>query len=143
MEQQVKKYEIGFLVREESEIDEIKNAIAAAKGEIVSEGRLKKIRLSYPIQKETVAHFGYYWFNADTQAIKDMDAKLRLNVKVLRHILIAAPLELNVERMTGERGEKTERTREHVVVEKPVKKSSDSDAVDNAMLEKTLEDILK
>ncbi len=142
MEQQVKKYEIGFLVREESEVDEIKSAIAAAKGEIVSEGRLKKIRLSYPIKKETVAHFGYYWFNADTQAIKEMDAKLRLNTKVLRHIIIAAPLELNEERVTGVRGEKTEKPRERVA-EKPAKKSPDSDAVDNAVLEKTLEDILK
>ena len=142
MEQQVKKYEIGFLVREESEVDEIKNALAAAQAEIVSEGRLKKIRLSYPIQKETVAHFGYYWFNADTQAIKDMDAKLRLNSKVLRHIILAAPLELNEERVAGVRGEKTEKTRERSA-EKPAKKSTDSDAVDNAVLEKTLEEILK
>jgi len=144
VEQQVKKYEIGFLVREESEVDEIKNALAAAKAEIVSEGRLKKIRLSYPIKKETVAHFGYYWFNADTQAIKEMDAKLRLNTKVLRHIIIAAPLELNEERVAGVRGDKTERTRERsTTVEKPVKKSADFGAVDNAVLEKTLEDILK
>lgn len=142
MEQQVKKYEIGFLVREESEVDEIKNALAAVKAEIVSEGRLKKIRLSYPILKETVAHFGYYWFNADTQAIKVMDAALRLNSKVLRHIIIAAPVELNEERVSGVRGEKTEKTRERSA-EKPAKKSTDSDAVDNAVLEKTLEEILK
>jgi ribosomal protein S6 len=144
MEQQVKKYEIGFLVREESDVDEIKNALAAAKAEIVSEGRLKKLRLSYPIKKETVAHFGYYWFNLDTQAIKEMDAKLRLNSKVLRHILIADPLDLNEERaIGGVRGEKTEKTRERVAEKPAVKKSPDSDAVDNAMLEKTLEDILK
>lgn len=143
MEQQVKKYEIGFLVREESEVDEIKNALAAAKAEIVSEGRLKKIRLSYPIKKETVAHFGYYWFMLDTQALKEMDAKLRLNTKVLRHILIATPLELNNEdRVAGVRGEKTEKPRERSA-EKPAKKSPDFDAVDNAVLEKTLEDILK
>jgi len=142
MEQQVKKYEIGFLVREESEVDEIKNALAAIKAEIVSEGRLKKIRLSYPIKKETVAHFGYYWFNADTQAIKEMDAALRLNAKVLRHIIIASPLELNEERVAGTRGDKTERTRERSA-EKPAKKSADFGAVDNAVLEKTLEDILK
>ncbi len=143
MEQQVKKYEIGFLVREESEVAEIKNALAAIKAEIVSEGRLKKIRLSYPIKKENLAHFGYVWFNSDTQAIKEMDASLRLNSKVLRFIIIADPLELNEERATGTRGEKTERIRERSA-ERPAKKPvTSSDAVDNAVLEKTLEDILK
>lgn len=143
MEQQVKKYEIGFLVREESDVDVIKNALAAVKAEIVSEGRLKKIRLSYPIKKETVAHFGYYWFMLETQAIKGMDAGLRLNPTVLRHIIIAAPLELNEERVAGVRSDKTEKTRERSAAEKPAKKSTDFAAVDNAVLERTLEDILK
>ena len=142
MEQQVKKYEIGFLVREESDVDTIKNELSAVKAEIVSEGRLKKIRLSYPIKKETAAHFGYYWFTLDTQAVKELDAALRLNSKVLRHIIIAAPVELNEERVAGTRGDKTERTRERSA-EKPAKKSSDFGAVDNAVLEKTLEEILK
>lgn len=139
MEKDVKKYEIGFLVREEADIEAIKKVLHSNKAEIKSEGRPRKIKLAYPIKKEVSAWFGYIWFEADPILIKAISDKLRLTNEVLRTIIINLPLK-NEQPVDLEKKSEKPQIKSREKVEKPI---TSSDMVDNELLEKKLEEILK
>lgn len=139
---ELKKYEIGYLVREEHEEREIKELLKSYGAGIINEGKLQKIRLSYPIKKETVAYFGYVYFSLSPESIKDLSSQLKLNSKVLRTIIINLPKELEEGQVATRRPEKPTRERIKLTPE-TIRKPKALEAIDNELLEKKLEEILK
>ena len=85
------------------------------KAESLKVERLGKKLLAYPIAKQTEAEYFLYNFEADSQALKSLSDKIRLEPEtILRHLLLKAakPRKLSKRRSVGvaavEQEEKTE-----------------------------------
>jgi len=87
-----KKYEIGFLAKEEGFKDKLIKLVGDFGGEVIDNGGLSRIKLAYPIKKETSAFFGYFYFSIQPEAIKKISGNLKLNSEILRHIIISTPV---------------------------------------------------
>ena len=90
-EKNIKTYEIGFLVKEENNADEIIKVINDYKANITNKSQVKKIQLAYPIKKETSAYFGYIHFSISPENIIKLNDSLKINSKILR-FLITTPV---------------------------------------------------
>lgn len=91
-----KLYEISFWLATDLKDDEvladlqkIKDFIAGLSGQITKEKEIQKRKLAYPIKKAKQGYFGSLLFNADSDAIKALDKKLKLEDYVLRYLMIA------------------------------------------------------
>ncbi len=150
-EKEPKKYEIGFLIREESDKETILASLKKYGAEIFAEEKEKKIRLAYPINKEIFAYFGWVHFSLIPSAIKELSGQLKLNTRVLRFVVIA----LTPQMLAGPEKKKdfSIRPRREFSREKTGEKSErrapeitpkhTAQTVDNELLEKKLEEILK
>lgn len=152
-EKEPKKYEIGFLIREENDKETISALLKKYGAEILAEEKENKIRLAYPIKKENFAYFGWIHFSLNPLIVKELREQLKLNLRVLRFVIVVLTPQMlaagqEKKRVFGQRprreaplkekfGEKSERR----APEAPVKYVSQ--AVDNELLEKKLEEILK
>jgi ribosomal protein S6 len=85
-----KPYEITFVLKTE-EPSIILQSLANKGFTILAENPLTKIRLAYPIKKESFAYFGYIHFEGEPKAIKDLRLVLKLNPKILRYLIITHP----------------------------------------------------
>ncbi len=141
MTEEPKKYEIGFLVREEYDEKEIKDLLKGYKAEILDERRVKKIKLAYPIKKEVSAHFGYIHFSLLPEDVKDLSKQLKLNQKVLRTIIVNLPKKIN--EPFGERKIEKPIIKERIKPAEVFKKPKSVEAINTELLEKKLEEILK
>lgn len=138
MEEQKKFYEIGFVFGVEEGKTQVEKTIKDLQGEIIREGENLKLRLSYPINKQTNGFFSYVRFMLDPKDIDVLKKTLKLNSSILRFLVIK-PTE-------GEGRTQPEREikRERVVlasVELPSRKSTDT--LSNEELEKKIEEILQ
>lgn len=140
-ERDPKKYEIGYLVKNEGEESAVLNLLRNYKAQIIEEGKARKIRLAYPIKKETFAQFGFVHFLMAPELVKEFSSQLRLNAQVLRFIVITLPSEAKM-KASEVKFEKAP-LRPRVKSAEPMKKQPPSDMIDNEMLEKKLEEILK
>ncbi len=129
---QKKKYEIAFLLKEEN--NSIISPILKKRGfDILAENPLVKIRLAYPVKKESYAYFGCCHFEGEPGAIKELRADLKLNLEILRYLIITPPFVKEFSRKFAPEKEKSE---------KKVSLSSES-ILTNEALEKKIEEILK
>lgn len=143
MDKEPKNYEIGFLAVDEADEKEVVNLLKGYKAEILHEGRAKKVKLAYPIKKQTAAHFGFVQFSLDPDLVKPLREQLKLNAKILRSLIFVIPAKqlAKAEEFKGERPEKPPKERIRQMVEEPPRKKPE--IVDNELLEKKLEEILK
>lgn len=150
MEDKNKKlYEIGYLVREESDKEAVLSLLVSAGAEIAKEGDLRRVQLSYPVKKEKSAVFGFFWFSADPAQIKGIRDVLKLSSVVLRSLIITPPSEGKAERKEVFKGKTSVELKS--VTDKPAtktrataeKKGKSYEVVDTELLEKKLEEILK
>lgn len=97
MEQESKKqlYEIGYLIApsmlEEEARDfhqKIKNEAQGLGGLIEDEGRVEKIRLSYPIKKQTEAYLGNFKFTMESAKIDEFNLKIKTEKNILRFLCV-------------------------------------------------------
>jgi ribosomal protein S6 len=96
-------YEVGFQiaptlgedgVRGASE--KIKSLIQKVGGEVVSHGEPRQVRLAYTIRKEIegkyqkfdTAFFGFYKFEAEPEALAELNDELARDAAVIRHIVV-------------------------------------------------------
>lgn len=87
-------YELTYLIS--PELDEIKlqelskniEKIITEKSKNVRVETLRKISLSYPVEKQTQAFLGSIRFEAKTQDIKEMQKKIEKMPEILRYLLI-------------------------------------------------------
>lgn len=86
-----KNYEIGFLAKTEDGKEEIAKTLRAYNASNTEHGPVSRIRLAYPIKKETAAFFGYFYFSAEPSAIAKIKGDLKMNSKILRFLVVFAP----------------------------------------------------
>ncbi len=86
-----RKYELSFLLKDEDTSFTAK-ILKKHGADILSESRISKLRLSYPIKKETQAYFSYFHFEAEPQAVEKIANDLKLEAgSILRYLIISAP----------------------------------------------------
>ncbi len=151
MNETVKKYEIGFLLKSEEDAKEINKTLEKNKANILKSGEVSKIKLAYKINKEQFASFGYIRFEAEPSSIKKIKEELKTAKSVLRVMIIILP-KTPPEAKRKERffkkpeKEKYEKPRikeienESVQSKKPFVRASE---LTNEELEKKLEEVLK
>lgn len=129
MEETTKRaYEISYLLKAEEDVGVIVRLLSDLGAEIINEGTISEIKLSYPIKKETRACFGYIHFNLDTELVEKLKNMLQLNDKVIRFIIVTPPFV------------KVERRRE-MQVEKAKPATFERVELSNDALEEKLEEI--
>ncbi len=140
-EEATKSYEISFLVRGENGAASLVRYLNQFGGEILNEGEMKSIQLSYPIKKETSAYFGCIHCKLPKDSIEDMTKELELDENILRFLIVTPPFS----RGKTERSVKGE-PRPSVVKKESVTRTSKPQpetALSNEVLEEKLEEILK
>ena len=138
-----KKYEIGFLAEEEGFKDKLIKLIGDFGGEIFDNGNMSRIRLAYPIKKETSALFGYFYFSCQPETIKKINDNLRLNSEILRYIIIAEPVIQQPIQLAPRKVKRVVLVEKAAEIKPEIKKSKLQPILSNEALEKKLEEILK
>ena len=85
-----RKYELAFILKVE-DASVISQSLANREFTILNENPLEKVRLAYPIKKEDYAYFGYFHFEGELAALKNLRADLKLKPEVLRYLIISPP----------------------------------------------------
>jgi ribosomal protein S6 len=84
----ISKYELTFLLKEETELPKIKQLIESFSGKILSEERWGEITLSYPIKKNRTVIFFNWQIELDKKNVLEFRKKLNFEEKVLRYLLL-------------------------------------------------------
>jgi len=82
------KYELIFLLNEESELTNIKKLIESLSGKILEEETWGKKTLAYPVKKTRTAAFYFWKFEIDSKNVTELRKKLNFNEKLLRYLLL-------------------------------------------------------
>jgi ribosomal protein S6 len=90
-ETQVRAYEFSFLVKTEEDVAEVTKLLASHGAEIVSEGAVRHIPLSYPIEKQNEAFFGFLHARIAADHAKAIEKEAQLNKTILRFLLVLLP----------------------------------------------------
>jgi len=86
-----KHYEISYLAKTEAGKDDVMKALADIDAEITNEGRFSEMKLAYPVNKQTVANFGFFYFESSADKIPALHESLRFNDGILRFLIITPP----------------------------------------------------
>lgn len=82
------KYELIFLLNEESELGNIKKLIESLSGKILEEETWGKKTLAYPIKKSRTANFYSWTLDMEEKNMSELRKKLNFNEKLLRYLLL-------------------------------------------------------
>jgi ribosomal protein S6 len=141
-----KRYELGFLIPTEEAYSQVSALLAQHGARIVSEGAFKKLQLSYPIKKTVSAVFGFVHFEAEPAQVKVIEHEFLTKPFLLRSIILAlSPKDSS----GGSDSQKTGKSADRSLPtgdsqsEKVTGIQSDSSAVTNELLEKTIEEMLQ
>lgn len=134
---EMKRYELGFLVKTEEDAALIKKILAKNKAEISEEGPVVKVNLAYPIKKASQAFFGYFRWSAAAEILADIEKELKLASQVLRYLLIKSPRVLAPAKRVSFGSRSFVRKRET----EPARKTPEA-GLSNEALEKKIEEIL-
>jgi ribosomal protein S6 len=91
MEEELKTYEIAFLAEDSSKADEILNILNRFKASLISDKKVEKINLAYPIKHQTSAFFGFIDFQVLPRDIVEIDKILKQDKNLLRFMIISDP----------------------------------------------------
>lgn len=141
MEEQKKSYEIGFVSNVEEGKAQIEKTIKDLQGEITREGENLRLRLMYPINKQTTGFFCYIQFMMESVNIDVLKKTLKLNAAVLRFLVIKPTENKQRETFQPEKEAKRERVVSVAPVELPSRRPTDS--LSNEELERKIEEILQ
>ena len=82
------KYELTFLTKEETELENIKKLIESYKGTVTNEEKWGEKTLANTIKKNHTAIFYIFKSEIDKKNILEFKNKLNLNEKILRYLLL-------------------------------------------------------
>lgn len=88
------KYELMFILDPTLEESAKDDAIDFVKGVVAAEGDIKDVdvwgkrKLAYPIQKHGEGFYVLVDFEAQTEAPREIDRRLKISDKVIRHMII-------------------------------------------------------
>ncbi len=137
----LKSYEVSFLSKSEKGAAVIVEHLTRFGAEISSEGKIREMKISYPINRNESAYFGCIQCKIPTDAIGGIRDAVKLDKEILR-VLIVSPLP---ERAKGERPRMTPGVSSEAkgrTGAKEVMKSKPEAALSNDLLEEKLEEIL-
>ncbi|MEK7624432.1 MAG: 30S ribosomal protein S6 [Patescibacteria group bacterium] len=142
-----RKYEIAFVLNIEN-ASVISQALSNGKFTVLTENPLEKIQLAYSIKKENYAYFGYFHFEGEPAAVKNLRIDLKLNPNVLRYVIITPPFVKKPAWKKPESAPTSQEARFASPAEKqtmPVGKQTSpvESILTNEALEKKIEEILK
>ncbi len=156
---EIKSYEIGFLVKSEPDKEELIKILSDNQMPIENNGQISRIKLAYPIKKENFSYFGYLYFSGTSENVEKLSKSLKSNHQILRFIIISKPISEKrvsgaeasltrskylVERHKILRTSSFDETRiESSKIAQMPKKVQKVEALSNEALEKKLEEILK
>jgi ribosomal protein S6 len=104
-------YELGYVLvptipeaEVVAQVTELKNALAAVEGTVLSEGEAEFIDLAYQIEKNVKSkkmkwnqgYFGWIKFSADPAALEALKKAMDGNLELMRYMLIKTDAENNV-----------------------------------------------
>jgi len=89
MQEEVKTYEIGYLLTDATAQEGLIKLLVQHGGEVSHQGELKEIKLAYPIQKRQTAHFGFAQFKMAPEGVAKYKAALKLQKDVLRTMILS------------------------------------------------------
>lgn len=72
----------------EAIVERTKARIGDHGGSVQHEEHMGMKELAYPIERQTTGDYHMYQFQADNSAVADIDRDLRLDDKVLRHLIV-------------------------------------------------------
>jgi len=143
MEEQLKKiYEIPFLTRTENGAATMVGHLVSQGADIVSEGSLSKLKLSYPIKKEQSAYFGCITCNLSPSAVGKVHDAVRLDDEILRVMILTPTAARKEGDSTGGRQIAAVSAGERSTADSVEKEGTESPALSNELLEEKLEEIL-
>jgi small subunit ribosomal protein S6 len=90
MTQAMNRYDFVFLLNDEEELKNIKEAVRSTSGKLVEEKSWGKKNLAYPIKKNTSAGFFEWALEMETAALAEFKKKLNFNEKIIRYLLLKA-----------------------------------------------------
>jgi len=131
-----KPYEIGYLVKSEEGTSVLIGHLKRLGAEILFEGEVRSIKLSYPVRHQSAAYFGYIHFEIHPELIGNLNDALKLDNQITRFLLITPPFVKD--RSHGPESVSTQSRR----VIKPKTEVNEGVAVSNDLLEEKLEEIL-
>lgn len=98
MDSDAKNYEIAYIisptVREEDifgVVGKITSAVQDAKGIVNKIEEPRRIKLAYPIKKQTWAHFGWTAFSVAGEGIGELKKRLARDPSILRYLIVCIP----------------------------------------------------
>jgi ribosomal protein S6 len=139
----IKEYELGVLVKNETDLPAIASLVRGHQGEVTTDFRAKRVALSYPIKKEKEAIFAYATFRAHGEAAKELEHDLNLRGDVLRS-LITIPPKIDLKKQSSrEMPEKRVSVFRPVPVSSPEPRRESTSPLSNEALTKKIEEILK
>lgn len=146
-----KNYEIGFLAKSEEGKEWLVKTLKDRHFSIADGGDFSRIKLAYPIKKESFAYFGYLYFSGKPENIKELKNELNPSPKILRFIIISEPVMMEENKKQEERqiiSEKSsfESPAPTPAISQPLKEKPEkpkTGTLSNEELEKKLEEILK
>lgn len=128
-------YEITFYTKEESAAT-VKDAVLAHHGEVVEERPFEKVRLEFPIQKESFAFLGVLRASLAPGEIASLTRALTLAPSVLRFLVTSVVL-------PKEGKEEVKKTLERKRPPSPRTAPSEPAILTNEAIEKKIEEILQ
>ncbi len=138
MDDEKKNYEVGFISGSENTKTEVAKTIKDLEGEITIEGEPLKIRLAYPIKKQSSAVFCYLQFILKPENLIAFKKTIKLNPLILRFLIVK--LTEGEKRAVVKDKERILRPRFSPVAPSAPKTVN---ALSNEELEKKIEEILK
>ncbi|KKP66598.1 MAG: 30S ribosomal protein S6 [Candidatus Roizmanbacteria bacterium GW2011_GWA2_35_19] len=81
-------YELTFLIKEESELKNIKDLIVSNSGQIKKEESWGEKTLSFPIKKNRTAKFYNYFIEMEKKNVTEIRKKLNFSENLLRFLLL-------------------------------------------------------
>lgn len=139
---ETKQYEVSFLARGEDGAAAVVSHLVRAGAKISNEGQLNQRQLAYPIKKEQSAYFGTLICEANPEAIAGIRDALTLDKRILRFLIIAAPVfRDSVSRQASPSAAREEKGK--AVKPKAPPRPQPETALSNDLLEEKLEEILK
>lgn len=146
MEETTKKYELSLMLRSEEAAEAVLALIKNQSLEVVEKNPVQKVKLAYPIKKETNAFFLSLVLSLSPDKVLPLDQELRLSEHVLRFLIITPPI---AKEDKSERSERFTKPRPDVSPQKTVETKApvvsiapEPEVLTNELLEKKLEEIL-
>ena len=143
MDEEIKKYEISVLLRAEESAEEVLQHLKRLGAEVVEHSAPAKVKLAYPIKKETTAYFMCVIFSAAPETVVGLQKETLLLPQVLRFLIVTPPIAKMVERERNSYPAKPKPEEPKEQAPEPVKVSAEPEVLTNELLEKKLEEILK